>query len=124
MVRTTPPAAQQLKVVRETLDGHAVVSLDGEVDAFTLHLLEAELSASAALRPSSSVIVDLSDVRFLGSCGISALVTHNQRLSSAGSAVRLVVAPEAPVMRALRIIGITEELPVFSNLPDALAAPD
>jgi anti-sigma B factor antagonist len=119
MVRTARTAAEQLTVVRETAGEAVVVSVDGEVDAFTLHLLEAELAASLQ---ASVVVVDLSEVSFLGSCGISALMSHHQRLAGLGSAVRLVVPPHQPVERALRITGITEELPVFASRPDALRA--
>jgi anti-anti-sigma factor len=119
MVRTARTAAEQLTVVRQTAGEAVVVSVDGEVDAFTLHLLEAELAASL---PASVVVVDLSEVSFLASCGISTLMSHHERLACLGSELRLVVPPHQPVKRAVRITGVTEELPVFASRPEALRA--
>jgi hypothetical protein len=54
MVRRTPAAAQQLVVVRKAAGEHVVVSVDSEVDAFTLHLLEAELPVFGSLSDALS----------------------------------------------------------------------
>lgn len=76
----------------------------GEVDLATAgELTEAGLAALAA--GSAVVIVDLSEVTFLDSTGLAALVTINNRARN-GSAALIIARPRARVRHLLRITGL------------------
>lgn len=78
----------------------------------------AELTRSAA----GGVIVDLSEVTFLASIGIRALITSAKTVQQRGSKLVLRVANNAEVARALDTTGIPALIPTFSSLEDASSA--
>ena len=69
--------------------GRVVVTVRGEVDAYTAPLLEACLEGQVARRKVRAVVVDLEQVTHLGAVGIAVLVRVRRRCLSRG--LRLVV---------------------------------
>ncbi len=82
-----------------------VVSFNGELDIWKESEVEARLSV---LDGSAPIVIDLSDVRYLDSAFLSALVRLRRRLPN--SAITLVV--EAPSVR--RIFELTEMHRLFT----------
>jgi anti-sigma B factor antagonist len=71
----------------DVLDGFAIVSVVGDVDlASAAHLGEA---LGAALQQSSHLIVDVADMTFIDSSGLSALVQAHRRATDEGGTVTL-----------------------------------
>jgi len=83
-----------------------VVRVSGEVDIQTSPVLEEQLQ-SLLDQGVSSIRVDLGDVSFLDSTGLSVLVGGLRRCQSAGGDLR-VVSPRPNVRKVLEITGLTE----------------
>jgi anti-sigma B factor antagonist len=102
-------ADQELVVTVEELTDRAgsgaLVRVAGEVDIETSPVLEVHLQAVAD-EGQTSVTVDLTEVSFLDSTGLSVLIGALKRCQGAGGELRL-VAPQPNVMRVLEITGLT-----------------
>ena len=99
-------------------DGTVVVRLQGELDLHNAPELRAAFDEALARRPAR-LLVDLSDVEFLDSTALSALIQARKRQVERG-AFR-VAAPGAEPRRVLRLAGVEQHLAVFDSLEEALA---
>lgn len=106
--------------VEQTWSGcTAVLSVSGSIDMLTAHALFGAVEAALGEQPVG-LIVDLTDVEFLASAGLSVLVAAGD---AAGDAVRFaVVAHGAVTERPLRLTGLTEIIDVQPTLAEALRA--
>jgi anti-sigma B factor antagonist len=98
---------------------YVVVRVGGVVDLATAPELHKVLSELAGT--TSSVVIDLGNVDFVDSSGLSVLVAVGDLLSEAtpGSTVRLVVT--RPIIRqALEITGLTQLFDTFESVDDAV----
>jgi len=118
----TDPVAEDLITVRvnRPWPGAAVVHVAGEVDMFTGPLLRRRVGDELAVEPEH-LVLDLSEVVFLGSNGLSILVDTSQVAASTGTSVRL-VATSTAVTRPLTCTGVSELFPHHLTVADALAA--
>jgi stage II sporulation protein AA (anti-sigma F factor antagonist) len=99
--------AEPLLVVEVTREGDAaIVRIEGEVEFATAPRLRATL-LDLAQEGASPVVVDLAEVSFLDSAGISLLIQAKKRLASAGSDLVL-RSPQPHVRRVLEISGVTD----------------
>ncbi len=103
--------------VRRELDGaHVVLSASGEIDMATVGELRQALEQAAA--SGADVWVDLTDVDFIDSTGLSALVLAHREMSD--GRVRLaVICPDGPARRALDVCGLGDLLQVHDSRPAA-----
>ncbi len=97
----------------------AVFALSGTLDIATSPTLRAAL-LEAADRDDHEMVVDLTQLEFLDSTGLGALIGAHKRASEHGGAVRL-VAHEGQILRLLRITGLLEVFSVYPNLEAALS---
>jgi len=96
-----------------------VIAVSGELDIHTApDLTEVLRPAIAAGQP---VIVDLTDVTFMDSSGLSVFVTALKRAREAGTTLVLVVS-EPRVMRVFSITGIDTLIDIHATLDSALSA--
>ncbi|GAA3845722.1 MULTISPECIES: STAS domain-containing protein [Amycolatopsis] len=95
-----------------------VVQVSGELDLLTTPRLDD--AASRALREQPSLLVlDLTGVTFLGSAGMASLVAVRQ---AAGDDLPIRLAAADPVVvRAMEVVGLDEEFPLYPTCEDALA---
>lgn len=97
--------------------GVAIVAAEGAVDMLTAPQLQETVSAVLQRKPAG-LIIDMSDVEFLGSAGMQVLVIARNELDDD---TRFAVVADGPATsRPLKITGITEFIDVFSSLDDAL----
>ena len=102
-----PDTAEPVLVVDVERDGdEAIVRIDGEIEFATAPRLRSEL-LDLAQDGATPVILDLSNVPFLDSAGISLLIQAKKRLDAAGSDLVL-RAPQPNIRRVLEISGVTE----------------
>jgi anti-sigma B factor antagonist len=95
----------------------AVIRVSGELDLASSPALEEEL-ARVSSSEASLVIVDLRDLEFMDSTGLSVLVRAHQR--AAESSQRFgVVNGSQQVQRLLSLTGVAERL-VLADTPDEL----
>jgi len=112
------PQHSLLSVHNETVHGTVeIVHARGAVDLLTGPELERCIEVALAEQPSA-IIVDLTDVDFLASFGMSILLRANERLSPGTSMV--VVADGPATSRPMEILGLTDVLTVRATVHAAL----
>jgi anti-sigma B factor antagonist len=96
------------------MPGEYTLCPKGEIDLSTAPLLRAEWEAAVDVHRPERLIVDLSDVTFLDSSGISLIVTIYKRQRSRGGVVVIKNAPEI-VRTTLRITRVDTIIDVLGN---------
>src|SRR5512146_3120627 len=84
--------------------GHVVVALRGELDIADAAVVAARLAAVAASEPQ--IIVDLSGLEFIDSCGVAALARGRRHARRAGG--DLLAAPRQLVLRVLAMTRLAD----------------
>jgi anti-anti-sigma factor len=108
----------QLELTRAEQDGVQVVELAGEVDVDSVEELEAALAgASAGDRPR--VCLDMSQLAFIDSTGLAAVIRAHIAVVEGGGAFAVVAGPGA-VRRTLETTGLTDMLSVVDDRGAAL----
>jgi anti-sigma B factor antagonist len=87
-------------------DNAAVVRIEGEIEFATAPRLRATL-LDLAQDGAAPVVVDLAQVTFLDSAGISLLIQAKKRLAS-GESDLVLRDPQPHIRRVLEISGVTE----------------
>ena len=101
-------------------EGEALVAIpEGEVDVASASRLRDELLGALESRPPL-LVVDLSQVTFLDSTGLAALVAVYRRASEQETAFAL-AAPTRIAGKVLSITGLDRAWPVFDSREEALA---
>jgi anti-sigma B factor antagonist len=100
-------------------NGRASLRLRGAVDVHSSPRLRAAL-IEAVEAGAHAIVVDLREVTFVDSAGFSALMSGAKRLPSGDSHLGLVTTDES-VIRMLRIMGLTDTLPVSPTHEEAWA---
>jgi anti-sigma B factor antagonist len=105
--------------VGEHQSGQAVVlTVSGEVDMMTAPQLAEAIHNALASSPET-LIVDLSNVEFLASAGMTVLVTAQ---ADVVPPTRFAVVAEGPATsRPIKLMGIDTVLPLYSTLDGALS---
>ena len=85
-------------------DGVPIVRVHGEIDLHTAPEFERTLRAGMDRR-TPALIVDLSDISYVDSSGLSALLAANKELSARNAALYVAAPPGRPGVR--RVIEIT-----------------
>lgn len=93
-----------------TEDGEQVVTVSGELDAFSAPRLREHLE-QVARAGHRRVVLDLDDVLFVDSSGLGALVDASKRLREAGGDLVL-RSPTPAVAKVLEVTGISQVLRV------------
>src|SRR5262245_59492523 len=110
---------KELTIEESRLGDGVVLALAGEVDVASVNAFREALAHAEFGRPRE-VWIDLSDVDFIDSSGLTTLVLAHRRMDT--SVRRLaVICPAGPVRRVLEIAGIDRVLPVHASLADAVA---
>jgi anti-anti-sigma factor len=94
--------------VRDGSPGRAVVEVVGEVDAYTAPALDACLRSQSEHRGIREVVVDLSDVRFLGAAGMHVLARAGRRCRMRGARLVILTGGRRTALRPLQLTGLTD----------------
>ena len=109
------PEAETFSLSRSTHGTCEVVSLTGELDMVNAPAVAETLDALADTeRP---LIVDLTELSFIDSSGIHAILRPRPQQGSV-----LLVCPPGNIHRVLSVTKIDRVLSVYETLPEALAA--
>ncbi len=95
----------------------AVLSVSGALDMLTSPRLEGGIDAVLEKKPST-LIVDLTDVDFLASAGMSVLASARDRMTGGFG----IVAEGPATSRPLILVGLADALGLHPTLDQALAA--
>jgi anti-anti-sigma factor len=101
-------------------DGVPVAVLTGDVDAANTDRVDEELTGAVSNQAPALIIV-LDEARYLDSAGINLLFRLHQKLGSRRQQFGLVLGTAAPLRRALEVSGVLGTIPVWADLPTALA---
>jgi anti-anti-sigma factor len=105
----------QLEVGRE---GRAIViTAHGSAGVIDAPRLQEQL-ARLAEKPNTVIVLDLSDLEFLGPDGIDALLTAHQLSKVQHGQIRL-VNPNHEIRRMLEVTRLTEVFPVYGSVKEA-----
>lgn len=123
------PAGEQLvridtgRVVHAT--GEAlVVTVGGEIDLVTVDRFRAAVTAGFdQLHDGEILVIDLTEVTFLSSQGLQALVDVTQAARRRREPLRIVVDHTRPVIRPIEVTGLDNVLALFDTVEDALHSP-
>lgn len=107
------PNLDELLWVQRRVENHSVVvQAGGDLDILTAPRLSTQLDlAEAIVVPPAPVILDLTQLNFLGSAGLSVLLTHHKRCAELGSRLEIVPGGRA-VTRPLEMTGLDKVLAV------------
>lgn len=106
-------------ISQEWIGRIAVVSVAGVLDMLTSPQLEAGVTEALRKGPSA-LIVDLTNVNFLASAGMSALLSARDQ---AGPATRFAVVADSPATsRPLTLVGLADVIGLYRTVSDACAA--
>jgi anti-sigma B factor antagonist len=122
------PASQQNARVAfacdvDSVDGITVVTVHGELDLTSAPTLCGEVETTFR-DPGARVLIDLSPLEFCDSTGLRALVGVVQEARVHGVTLRIVEPTVDAAVRALRIAGGAEFLPLVPSRDEGLAALD
>lgn len=97
-------AEELLKADIKSVGIHALVALAGEIDASTVGLLYEQLAALQR-EGVQHVALNMSEVTFVDSTGLSVLVSLHKRMESVDGDL-IVFSPSAQLRRLLQIVGL------------------
>ena len=103
----------------DQMGGCAVVHAGGEIDASTVHALDAAISEAASL--ASNVVVDLAQVTFVDSSGLGALIVARHSAREHRGSISLVAPPPA-VRRLLGSTHLNDVFAIYDSLGEAVHA--
>ncbi len=98
----------------------AVLRLSGELDADTAAYLHATL-ADLLERPVPRIVVDVSDLKFCDSVGLSAFITSKQVISARGGWLSFAGA-NSFLVSLMETVGLSRYFAIFPEVEDAIAA--
>ena len=92
-----------------------VVVAHGQIDLYSAPSFK-EALASAIDGGNVDLVVDLSDVSFMDSTGLGALVGAHKRLDLLGGSL-VVVSPDATIKRVFELVGLSRRFEVLAARP-------
>ena len=99
----------------------SIIAPQGELDIATLDDFRRALS-EAASRPADSLVVDLSEVSFIDSSGLGAMIEVHDRLRRHRRPLAVVAPRGTAAAVALGLTGLRARLPIFETRDAALDA--
>jgi anti-anti-sigma factor len=101
-------------------EGLCVVHVGGELDMLTAPTLTEFLARALASQPRG-LVIDITEVTFLGSSGLRAIV-DGQHLAGEATRVALAVTPRSTALRSLEVSRLVELFKHFPTAAEAVAA--
>jgi anti-sigma B factor antagonist len=103
----------------ERIDGVPIVHVHEDIDAANATVIQQQLDD--ALGPDdSSLIIDLSDTRYLDSAGIDMLLRLSDRLDHRRAKLILAIPDTSQLKRLATIVGLPDAVTIHPSLPEAL----
>jgi anti-anti-sigma factor len=111
------------EIAVERRNGAVVARLSGEVDMTNSQYVAEELAGSVP-NDAISLVVDLTNTRYLDSAAIEILFSLARRLRRRRQNLLLVLPASSPLKRVLELTEIAAVAPVHETLDAALAPPE
>lgn len=107
------------RVFDERAGDIAIAVVDGEIDASNARDIRDRLRDSPTNR-SHALIIDLGEMRYLGSAGINVLFELDLELRQRRQRLHLIVPPRSPIARTLAITGLDRTVATHGTREAAL----
>jgi len=104
--------------ISEVKDGWQVLKAKGEIDLESVGKLE-ECAEKLMKAAPKAVLVDLTNVSYMGSCGIRVLLLLNTFLARSGNKL-IIVGATGGVLATLELVGFPEMLQMVQNIDEAV----
>lgn len=99
-----------------------MITAEGDVDMRTAPTLQNAVTATVDQVAPGPYVLDLTNVTFLGSAGLTALVAVHRHVESRGDVLRIVVDANRPVIRPIELTGLDTALNLYHTVDEALRA--
>ena len=120
LINTKVPESPEFSVATEPMgDGGAIVAVRGELDMLTVPTLREELSGVID-GGVKRIVLDLSDVNFIDSVSLAAIVTARRRLGDEGR-IGVVIEEGSYAMLIFEIGGLDSIVELFHTRDSAVA---
>ena len=96
--------------------GAVVVAVEGEFDLGAVPDFEA---GTARLAPDARLVLDMRELAYIDSTGISSLLRLDARLREGGGRLECVLPPDGPVRRVFDLVRLDETLSICEEPPGA-----
>jgi anti-anti-sigma factor len=106
--------------IRKDERGCVVVSPSGRLDSLTSAEFEADV-LKLVEKGNLQIVLDLSQVDYISSAGIRAVLSPAKRVKAQSGCLRLVCRP-GPVKEVLYLSGLDTVIPLHERLDEALSA--
>ena len=103
----------------ERIDGVPIAHVGEDIDAANATTTQQQL-ADALGPDASSLVVDLSETRYLDSAGIDMLLRLSDRLDHRRAKLVLVIPYASQLKRLASIVGLSDAIAIHPSLPAAL----
>ncbi|HEY3903464.1 MAG TPA: STAS domain-containing protein [Streptosporangiaceae bacterium] len=111
----------ELKVTTRPQGEYVVMSVQGEIDLYTVPKLQRELATALASGDSIRLVVDLSAVDFCDSTGVNVLLAAHRQARERGGDLEL-AAPRPAVRKILQVTGLETVFTVTDNPAHAVGS--
>ncbi len=117
-----PPLEQLMNVRSVDRDGTVLLVVEGAVDGLTAPRLRTALAGAFDRLAGRALVLDLSEVRFLGAPGRRALFDGAAAAAHhhGHQPLRVVVDHARPVVRPIEIVGLDSVLALYHRVDEAL----
>ena len=110
-----------LQIQEESAAEVRVLSLSGKVDYYGVQDFKVALKKTEK-DPINHIILDLSNIPFIGSDFLGAMVTTQKRFAQTHKTICLVVDPESVVGRILNQAAMKKLMPIYYSKKEALSS--
>jgi anti-anti-sigma factor len=115
-------AGQPLNITVSDIAPNVILCvLNGEIDLATAPRMQQKLTEAISIVPAH-LVIDVSDVEFLGSAGLRALIELDAAQQAVGHRLAVIVDHNKAVTRPLRITGLDQVLDLHTELETAVRA--
>jgi len=120
MKPTEPPADNELVIEVEHREGVPIVLLRGAATMDVSAGLRDKLIELARSRPAQ-IVIDLSDLEFISSVGLGAILAAHLKCRHHQGVIKL-VNPKKPILELLNVTKLTKLFGIFPSVEAALSA--
>lgn len=104
----------------ERVNGIPIARMRGDIDAANANRLRDRL-ADCMGNDVETLVLDLSDTRYVDSAGIDMLFRFNERLRQRRARLMLVIPQRSQLTRLAELVGLPRAMPVHASVQEALA---
>lgn len=103
----------------ERIDGVPIAHIHEDIDAANATATQQQL-ADVLGPDAASLIIDLSEIRYLDSAGIDMLLRLSNRLDHRRAELILVIPDSSQLKRLATLVGLSDAIAIHPNLSEAL----